>query len=61
MTEKMRTYFERLELLSIEELDHSIETLVRAEKRNVALVIAHIAELSRRKGHIERGYKSLWD
>ena len=35
--------------------------LVRAEKRNVALVIAHIAEMSRRKGYLERGYKSLFD
>ena len=61
MMEKMKTYFETLERLSTEELDHSIEKLVRAEKRNVALVIAHIAEMSRRKGHVERGYKSLWD
>ena len=56
----MKTYFERLESLSTEELD-STEKLVRAEKRNVALVIAHIAEMSRRKGHLERGYKNLFD
>jgi hypothetical protein len=61
MIEKVKTYFERLENLSTEELDHSTERLVRAEKRNVALVIAHIAEMSRRKGHLERGYKSLFD
>ena len=61
MIEKVKTYFERLECLSTEELDRSTEKLVRAEKRNVALVIAHIAEMSRRRGHVERGYKSLWD
>ncbi len=61
MIEKVKTYFERLECLSTEELDRSTEKLVRAEKRNLALVIAHIAEMSRRRGHVERGYKSLWD
>ncbi len=59
MIEKVKTYFERLESLSTEELDSSAEKLVRAEKRNVALVIAHIAEMSRRKGYLERGYKNL--
>ena len=61
MIEKVNKYFKTLESLSIEELDKSTQKLVRAEKRNVALVIAHIAEMSRRKGHVERGYKSLWD
>ena len=61
MIEKVKTYFERLESLSTEELDHSTEKLVRAEKRNAALVIAHIAEMSRRRGYLERGYKSLFD
>jgi hypothetical protein len=61
MMEEMKTYFERLEGLSTEELDHSVEKLVRAEKRNVALVIAHISEMSRRKGHLERGYKNLFE
>ncbi len=60
MIEKVRIYCDRLESLSTEELDHSTERLVRAEKRNVALAIAHIAEMSRRKGHLERGYKSLF-
>ncbi|MEE9179774.1 MAG: hypothetical protein V3U22_02675 [Vicinamibacteria bacterium] len=27
----------------------------------MALVIAHITEMSRRKGHLERGYKNLFD
>jgi len=61
MIEKVKTYFETLEGLSIEELDRSTEKLVRAEKRNVALVIAHIAEMSRRKGHLECGYKNLFE
>ncbi|MGH9459749.1 MAG: hypothetical protein ACRD1X_00915, partial [Vicinamibacteria bacterium] len=61
MIEKIKTYFETLEKLSTEELDRSIEKLVRVEKRHVALMIAHIAEMARRKGHLERGYKSLFD
>ncbi len=47
--ERFETYFARLEGFSTEELDASLEKLVRAEKRSVALVIAHIAEMSRRK------------
>ena len=61
MIKNVKSYFERLESLSTEDLDHSTEKLVRAEKRNVALVIAHIAEMSRRKGHLECGYKNLFD
>ena len=61
MIEKVRTYFERLESLTTEELDQSIEKLVRSEKRNMTLAIAQIAEMSRRKGHLERGYKNLFD
>ena len=61
MIDRLRKYFETLEGLSTEELDHSAERLVRAEKRNVALVIAHIAEMSRRKGHLECGYKNLFE
>jgi hypothetical protein len=61
MIEKITRYFETLERFSTEELDRSAEKLVREEKRNVALVIMHIAEMSRRKGHLERGYKNLFD
>jgi hypothetical protein len=61
MIDRFKTYFETLEGLSTEELDRSAEKLVGAEKRNVALVIAHIAEMSRRKGELERGYKNLFD
>ena len=61
MIEKFENYFETLEGLSTEELDRSVEKLVRAENRNTALMIAHIAEMSRRKGALERGYKNLFD
>ncbi|HEY7818722.1 MAG TPA: hypothetical protein VIG29_10925 [Vicinamibacteria bacterium] len=61
MIDKLKTYFQTLEALSTEELDRSVEELVRAEKRNTALVIAHIAEMSRRRGALERGYKNLFD
>ena len=61
MSEKFTAYFERLEGLSTEELDRSVAELVRAENRNVALVIAHIAEISRRKGELERGYPNLFE
>ena len=55
MLERFQTYFERLEALSTEELDRCVEKLVRAEKRNVALVIAHIAEMSRRRAPSSAG------
>jgi hypothetical protein len=61
MIERITRYFETLERFSTEELDLSVEKLVRAEKRNLGLVIMHIAEMSRRKGHLERGYKNLFD
>jgi hypothetical protein len=61
MSEKFTAYFERLEGLSTEELDRSVAVLVRAENRHVALVIAHIAEISRRKGELERGYPNLFE
>ena len=58
MIERFKRYFETLEGLSTEELDRSAEKLVRAEKRNLALVIAHIAEMSRRKGHLEPAHRA---
>ena len=61
MVERFTAYFEKLERLSTQELDTSIEKLVRKEKRNTALVVAHIAEMARRKGGLERGYKNLFD
>ena len=61
MVKEIKAYFETLEGLSTEALDRSAEKLVRAEKRNVALLIAHIAEMSRRKAELECGYKNLFD
>ncbi len=61
MIEQVKKYFGTLEGLSTEELDRSTEKLVRAEKRNVALVIAHVTEMSRRKGYLDCGYKNLFD
>ena len=46
MSEEFTAYFERLEARSTEELDRSVAELVLAEKRNLAWVIAHIAEIS---------------
>ena len=42
-------------------VNRSAEKLVRAEKRNAALLIAHIAEVSERKLALERGYKNTFD
>jgi len=61
MVNEIKAYFETLEGLSAEELSESVEELVRTEKRNVALVIAHIAEMSRRKAELACGYKNLFD
>ena len=60
MFNKFKTYFEKLEGLSTQALDRSAVQLVRAEKENVALLIAHIAEMSRRKADLECGYKNLF-
>jgi hypothetical protein len=61
MMNKVKAYFKTLEGLSTTALDQSAEKVVRAEKRNVALVIAHIAEISRRKADLECGYKNIFD
>jgi len=61
MMERFIAYFEKLEELSSEDLDRSAEKVVRLEKQNVALLIAHIAEMSRRKAELERGYKNMFE
>src|SRR5688572_23605380 len=60
MSETFKACFEKLELLSTQELDRSVAELVQVENRNVALVIAHITELSRRKGDLKLGYPNLF-
>ena len=61
MNETFKAYFARLEGLSAEEIDRSVVALVRAENRHVAWVIAHIAEIARRKVELEHGYQNLFD
>jgi hypothetical protein len=61
MLKQFRSYFTKLESLSITELDRSAEKLVFAENQNVAKLIAHIAEMSARKAALELGYKNLFD
>jgi hypothetical protein len=61
MLERIQGYFAKLEGLTIEELDLAVEKLARAEKGNLAHVIAHLAEMARRKGALERGYKNTFD
>ena len=60
MLDRFKNYFGKLERLSDGELDRSAEKLVCAEKQNVAKLIAHIAEMSRRKVALELGYKSTF-
>ncbi len=60
MTETFKACFEKLEALTTQELDRSVAELVQVENRNVALVIAHLAELSRRKGDLKLGYPNLF-
>ena len=60
MTETFKACFEKLEALTTQELDRSVAELVQVENRNVALVIAHLAELSRRKADLKLGYPNLF-
>ena len=61
MRERIDRYARRLEGLSIAELSRGAEKLLSRERRHTAALIAHLAEISRRKGHLELGYKSLFD
>jgi len=61
MKEKVTTYLDGLERLSTAELDSSAKNLVLREKKNLACVIAHLAEISKRKAHLECGYKDLFE
>lgn len=60
MREKIERYSRKLEGLSTEELSRSAEKLVSLRRRNDAALIAHLVELSRRTGHLELGYRSLF-
>ena len=61
MCAAFKAYFEKIEALTNKELDRSAVELVAVESRNVALVIAHLSEISRRKAELEHGYRSLFD
>ena len=50
-----------LESLSLVELSQGAKKLVSRERRHTAALIVHLAEISRRKGHLELGYASLFD
>ena len=58
---RFKNYFSHLERRTHAELASSAEKLVRGEKRNVALLIVHLSEMSRRRTALELGYKSLFD
>ena len=61
MRNRVEAYFGMLEQLSAEELDRSATEVAVLEKRNVARLIAHICEISRRNVHLACGYKNLFD
>ncbi len=61
MRDEIVRYAHQLESLSIAELSQGAEMLVSRERRYTAALIAHLAEISRRKGHLELGFKSLFD
>jgi len=50
MRERIERYARRLEGLSLEELSRSAERLVSLKRRSDAELIAHLAEISRRRG-----------
>ena len=60
MRERIEAYARKLEGLSTVELSRSAERLASRERRYNALLIAHLAEISRRKGHLELGYGTLF-
>ena len=61
MENRFNVYFQKLKKFSTNELHQSAEKIVRSEKQKLALLIAHISEVSRRRAHLELGYKSLFD
>ena len=60
MRDAIDAYARRLEGLSTVELSRGAERLVAVQRKNDAALIAHLAEISRRKGHLELGYKNLF-
>ena len=60
MRDKIDAYARRLEGLSTVELSRGAKRLVAVQRTNDAALIAHLAEIARRKGHLELGYKNLF-
>ena len=61
MRDKIVRYARQLEGLSTAELSWGAEKLVSRERRHTAALIAHLAEISRRKAHLELGFKNLFE
>ncbi len=61
MSDLITKYFERLHKTESHDLDIQVCDLVKKEKQHTALIIAHIAEIGKRKYHLELGYRNLFD
>ena len=56
-----KKYLDELASLPERELQQSTEKLFVVERQHMARVIAHLAEISRRKLYLELGHSSLFD
>jgi len=61
MSERVSAYFDMLKRLSNESLDRSARELAVREKREVACLIAHIAEIRDRRSYVDLGYGNLFE
>ena len=60
MRESIEVTVAKVKGLSTKELDRAAEGLVRRQRWNAAELIAHLAEISRRKVHLALGYDGLF-
>jgi hypothetical protein len=61
MPEKVKDYFVMLESLSNEDLDRSARQIAVREKHEAARLIAHIAEIGKRRYYLDVGCGSLFE
>jgi hypothetical protein len=61
MRKDFGAYFKKLEKLTTTRLNQEATQLVLSEKRSMAALVAHLAEIARRKAHLKLGYKNLFD
>ncbi len=61
MSDLITRYFETLNKTESHDLDIQVCDLVKKEKQHAALIIAHIAEIAKRKYHMGFGYKNLFE